>query len=586
MTLRQRPRSATVSQTPFPYQQLFILALCRICEPIAFMSIFPYIYFMITSFQITNDEDQIGLYAGLVTSAFAFAEFSTGVFWGRLSDRIGRKPVLMIGLVGTLISMLVFGFASSLPVALLARALGGALNGNIGVLQTTVAEIVTEKEHQPSAYAIMPFVWSLGSILGPLIGGALAEPCKNYPGLFSRWTLFQTYPYLLPNIVCAVVLVFGILIGILFLEETHQEMGFRRDIGLEAGRKIQSLFNKRTGLESFNKLQDASFEESRPLLEDEAPPGYRTTEGSPRYPSSRSLSPAAPPYTRSALDIRSPRNPVAPSIQTAFTRPVVIHIIGYGILAYHTMSFDQLMPIFLSSKVSTTPAELPFRFTGGFGMSSRDEGVLMVGQGFYAMFAQAILFPLLAKRFGCLKVFRTAVMLWPVLYLLVPYTVLLPPQYRVLGICFCLLWRTTAQALTFPPNNIMLTNSAPSMLVLGAINGVAGSTASLCRAFGPSITGFVYSKGLSIGVSGLGWWATGFVCIMGAVESVLMEEAKINSSDAAMEDDEEEAAGNHTMIDPLCIDAAIVAATRLEDRSREDLSKILIPLDNQDRLPA
>ncbi|CAO1600799.1 hypothetical protein XANCAGTX0491_004477 [Xanthoria calcicola] len=122
--------------------------LCRICEPIAFMSIFPYIYFMITSFHITKDEDQVGLYAGLVTSAFAFAEFSTGVFWGRLSDKIGRKPVLMIGLIGTLLSMFVFGFASSLPVALTARALGGALNGNIGVLQTTVAEIVTEKEHQ------------------------------------------------------------------------------------------------------------------------------------------------------------------------------------------------------------------------------------------------------------------------------------------------------------------------------------------------------------------------------------------------------------------------------------------------------
>lgn len=139
------------------------------------MSIFPYIYFMIVSFHITSSEDQISLYAGLVTSAFAFAEFSTGVFWGRLSDRIGRKPVLIAGLIGTLLSMLVFGFASSLPIALLGRALGGALNGygrllndldpytrghrltfgcrNIGVLQTTVAEIVTEKEHQRMAYS-------------------------------------------------------------------------------------------------------------------------------------------------------------------------------------------------------------------------------------------------------------------------------------------------------------------------------------------------------------------------------------------------------------------------------------------------
>ncbi|KAL8700348.1 MAG: hypothetical protein Q9224_001004 [Gallowayella concinna] len=129
IALRGRPQSNSMSPAPFPYQQLFILALCRICEPIAFMSIFPYIYFMIKSFHITDNEDQIGLYAGLVTSAFAFAEFSTGVFWGRLSDRIGRKPVLMTGLIGTLISMIVFGFASSLPIALLARALGGALNG-------------------------------------------------------------------------------------------------------------------------------------------------------------------------------------------------------------------------------------------------------------------------------------------------------------------------------------------------------------------------------------------------------------------------------------------------------------------------
>ena len=133
------------------------------------MSIFPYIYYMIASFHITDDNRQIAIYAGMVTSAFAFAEFSTGVVWGRLSDRVGRKPILMTGLAGTGLSMLIFGFAPSLPMALLGRALGGLLNGygtacgvlllrrrltlcafdsNIGVLQTTVAEMITVKEHQ------------------------------------------------------------------------------------------------------------------------------------------------------------------------------------------------------------------------------------------------------------------------------------------------------------------------------------------------------------------------------------------------------------------------------------------------------
>jgi len=93
------------------------------------MSIFPYIYYMVRDFGITKDESKISFYAGMVTSAFTLAEFSTSVLWGRLSDKIGRKPVLLMGLAGTGLSVLTFGFAQSLPVALLARALGGFLNG-------------------------------------------------------------------------------------------------------------------------------------------------------------------------------------------------------------------------------------------------------------------------------------------------------------------------------------------------------------------------------------------------------------------------------------------------------------------------
>lgn len=84
---------------------------------------------MILDFNITSDDHQIAMYAGMVTSAFAFAEFSTGVVWGKLSDKVGRKPVLITGLAGTGLSMLIFGFAPNLPVALLGRALGGFLNG-------------------------------------------------------------------------------------------------------------------------------------------------------------------------------------------------------------------------------------------------------------------------------------------------------------------------------------------------------------------------------------------------------------------------------------------------------------------------
>jgi MFS family permease len=106
------------------------------------MSIFPYIYYMVKSFNITDDGRQIGMYAGMVTSAFAIAEFLASIFWGRLSDRIGRKPVLITGIFGTGVSMILFGFAPSLPVALFARAMGGILNGFVHVMHAFPKPII------------------------------------------------------------------------------------------------------------------------------------------------------------------------------------------------------------------------------------------------------------------------------------------------------------------------------------------------------------------------------------------------------------------------------------------------------------
>ena len=283
------------------------------------MSIFPYIYYMIASFHITQDTQKIAIYAGLVTSTFAFAEFSTGMMWGRLSDKVGRKPVLIGGLVGTAISMMVFGFAPSLPIALIARALGGLLNGNIGVLQTTVAELVTVKEHQPRAYSIMPFVWCLGSIVGPALGGALAQPCVSYPWLFARNTIFERYPFMLPNLVCTFILLCGIVIGILFLEETHPEKKHERDKGIEAGRwLIKKAWHpqREVDLKPHTELD---------LYADDQPPGYQTTEGSPQLTSSC-------PSSTAMKDERQKSNGKVGFLK-AFNRNIVLNIVAYGLLA-------------------------------------------------------------------------------------------------------------------------------------------------------------------------------------------------------------------------------------------------------------
>jgi len=303
-------------------------ALCRICEPIAFMSIFPYVYYMVESFHVTDNDRKIALYAGMITSSFTFAEFSAGMFWGRMSDRIGRKPVLIMGLIGTAISMMVFGFATNLPTAMIARALGGLLNGNIGVLQTMVAEIVTVKEHQPRAYSIMPFVWCLGSIIGPAMGGALAQPCDNYPWLFQRNTIFDRFPFLLPNLVCIVILALGITIGILFLEETHPEKKHRRDRGLELGHMLlDGLLRSRLQLPEDGKI-DMDRDADHFLFEDDPPPDYKSIEGSPRLASVKDPRP-----TSQEDDLERQSKSKDCGFRSIFTRQIIFNIISYGVLA-------------------------------------------------------------------------------------------------------------------------------------------------------------------------------------------------------------------------------------------------------------
>ena len=213
------------------------------------------------------------------------------------------------------------------------------------------------------------------------------------------------------------------------------------------------------------------------------------------------------------------------------------------------------MPVFLSTPISEEPPSLPFKFTGGFALPTKSIGLILSLQGIYSMTAQIFLFPIVVRKFGSLRTFRFVIMTWPVLYVLVPYLVLLPSQFQMAGVFICLLWKITAQVLAYPANAILLANSAPSMLVLGVINGIAASTASLSRAFGPTVSGIIYSWGLKMGYTGLAWWANALICVVGAIESLWMEETDGSADPAQIMN--EEARLNDPCFDPVIIDAVI-----------------------------
>lgn len=149
-----------------PVQQLFILSLCRLADPISFSSVFPYLPEMIESFNVPKNK--VGRWAGLTSAVFSLSQAVTGIFWGRAADRFGRKPVILAGMVCVMSSGLLFGFSQNLAMAIMARSFAGASNGNVGILRTTVAELVPQRELQPRAFSVMPLMWTIGSIFGPV----------------------------------------------------------------------------------------------------------------------------------------------------------------------------------------------------------------------------------------------------------------------------------------------------------------------------------------------------------------------------------------------------------------------------------
>ncbi|KAG1798564.1 major facilitator superfamily domain-containing protein [Suillus plorans] len=159
-------KSSKKLKTPLPKLQIGILISLHLVEPIASTSIFPYINQLIRELGITGGDDAaVGYYAGIIESLFFAVQALTVLRRGRLSDRIGCKPVLVIGLSGACISMLCFGLSTTFWGLVISCCMCGFLNGNVGVMKTMMGEL-TDSTNMAQAFALFPIVWCIGGFTG------------------------------------------------------------------------------------------------------------------------------------------------------------------------------------------------------------------------------------------------------------------------------------------------------------------------------------------------------------------------------------------------------------------------------------
>src|SRR5579862_474675 len=238
--------------------QLLVLALCRLSEPLSNTCLLPYLYYLVHSLQSPagTTPSQISRQAGLLVASFALAQFATSMLWGRLADVLGRKPVIVLGLLMSITANLGFGFGRSIAAVMAWRVVAGVGNGNIGVMRTMTAEIVREKKYQSRAFLLLPLVFNSGVIAGLALGGWLADPVVNMPGLFGPGGVFnvtndpegvawmRVFPYALPTIFNAGVLGVSLVLAVCGLKETLPGKAERKDYGLVVGRAAVRLIKK------------------------------------------------------------------------------------------------------------------------------------------------------------------------------------------------------------------------------------------------------------------------------------------------------------------------------------------------------
>ncbi|KAF2875986.1 major facilitator superfamily domain-containing protein [Massariosphaeria phaeospora] len=525
-----------MTERRLPVKQLVILSICRFAEPLALTSVLPYIPEMIESFGIPQND--IAWWAGFTAASFSLAQAAMGIPWGVAADRFGRKPAILLGLVNTMITMLIWGFSTSLPMAIAARALQGLGNGNVGILRTMVAELCPWKELQPRAFSIMPIVFGIGAVFGPTLGGVLSNPLNQDP-LKPRGDRFlERYPYLLPNIVSACIFAIGIVTGWLFLHETLETKKNERDYGLVIGAKLTAWVRKTYYL-------------WRPRTKEE--------------PERESLLAHHKPHhdEETGNDISSimVERQVAPGMREVLTFQTTLNLVVYTMLALYSLAYDQLLPVFWHhppQSIDDPNVSLPFKFAGGFGLGPRHIGAIFTFYSVSSTTVQFVAFPRVARYLGVLRCLRIAFLIFPVVFFVTPFISLLPEPFRQIAMVMLLMIRGVAGTFAFPTSTIMITNSAGNLRFLGTINGIATSVSAIGRAVGPALGGSLFTLGVKRGYVLVPFWALSAIAALACIPIWWLEEGKGFGDDP---DSDEESV--------LSASAASISSTEDDDDGRK-----------------
>jgi MFS family permease len=161
------------SSSPKAMQTFQILLLCyaSLAEPVAYFSIFPYINEMVERTGEIPEAD-VGFSSGMIESLFSLVQMLLMIIYGRMADRLGRKPVLVFSLAGVSFATILFGLSASLWQMIMFRMFAGIFSGSAVTIRTMVSENC-DKSTQGRAFSWYMFARNIGILIGTIAGESL-----------------------------------------------------------------------------------------------------------------------------------------------------------------------------------------------------------------------------------------------------------------------------------------------------------------------------------------------------------------------------------------------------------------------------
>ena len=217
---------------------LLAIFLVTIIDMIGFGIIIPFLTYLVQDLAAEEGVVRVGLWVGLLMTAYSSAQFISSPFWGSLSDRIGRRRVLMIGLVGNTVFFTAFGLSNTLLFALSMRFFAGIFNGNIAVARAYIGDVSTPKQ-LATRMGLIGAAFGLGFTIGPFIGGEFSSPAERWDVFVG--TIFETYPYLLPCLIASILSAGSLVLAYFKLPESIDLERAREEEHLSWGRQMAMI---------------------------------------------------------------------------------------------------------------------------------------------------------------------------------------------------------------------------------------------------------------------------------------------------------------------------------------------------------